>query len=85
MKLFIWEGGGVLEGYTTGMIVAIAPNYDAAIAAIEATGSAATYHHQGMKDRGEPRHFNFPPEPTEIVELGEVEVQPKAWVVYGGG
>jgi hypothetical protein len=72
MKLFVWEGSGVLQDYTNGMIVAIAPDLQTALNAIEKECS------YGMQ--------SFPTnKPSSVVDLGAVEVEPRAWVCWGGG
>lgn len=72
MKLYVWEGDGVLEDYSTGMIVALAPDLEGALAAIR---SACDYC---MK--------SFPTDrPTEVIDLGHVTAEPKAWLTWGGG
>ncbi len=35
LKLFVWEGDGVLQDYTSGMIVALAHNLEEALKEIE--------------------------------------------------
>lgn len=71
MKLFIWEGDGVLTDYSNGMICAIAPDLETALIAIEAAEpSAANRFHR---------------QPSEIVRLDECVCLPKAWVCFGGG
>ena len=72
MKMFIWEGEGVLQDYTSGMIVAIAADLPKALAAIEAKCDYCM--------------DSFPKDsPTEIIELGPATAHPNAWVCYGGG
>jgi hypothetical protein len=71
MKLFIWEGDGVLTDYTNGMIVAMAPDLEGALQAIKAKGECCM--------------GSFPPIPTETVEIGSVITESRAWVCCGGG
>lgn len=73
MKLFIWEGDGVLQDYTSGMIVAMAPDLETALETIKGICS----HCMG----------SFPMQPTEIVDLGTTSepVTPSAWLTWGGG
>ena len=72
MKLFVWEGDGVLEDYTSGMVVAVAVDLQAALKAVE---QVCPY---GMN--------SFPcHQPTSTLEVGSVSDAPKAWVCWGGG
>ena len=71
MKLFIWEGAGVLTDYTDGMIVAMAGDLAAAHRAISKEDSVAV--------------SNYPANPTETVDLGPIRKRPRAWVMWGGG
>ena len=70
MKLFVWEGEGVLTDYTDGMIVAMAQNLERALAAIEKKCSYAKA---------------FPPNPTQVIDLGNATEHEEAWVCWGGG
>ena len=70
MKLFVWEGSGVLTDYSDGLIVAVAPDLESALKAIE----VKCYYAEGA----------FPPHPTTIVDLDQVS-NPQAWLVWGGG
>lgn len=75
MKLFIWEGDGVLTDYSNGMIVALAPDLLSALSEIE---KKASYSMQSF-----PTH-----KPSRVVELGDCSVKPhesEAWVCWGGG
>lgn len=72
MKLFIWEGDGVLQDYSPGMICAIGADLQDALNAIEKTCDYCMGSFPNHK-------------PSEVVNLGEAIVQPKAWVCYGGG
>lgn len=72
MKLYIWEGDGVLQDYTSGMIVALAEDLEGALKAIE---TACNYCMNNF-----PNH-----KPSEVHDLGPVTAAPKAWVCYGGG
>ena len=70
MKLYVWEGDGVLEDYTSGMIVAIAEDLEGALAAIRAK---CDYCFQ-----------SFPPDrPSQVIDLDDAK--PEAWVTWGGG
>ena len=68
MKLFIWEGAGVLEDYSNGMIVVMAETLEDAHREIE---KVCNYCQN-----------SYPPIPTETIDLANA--QPKAWLVYGG-
>lgn len=72
MKLFIWEGEGVLEDYTSGMVVAIAPDLEAALKAVEAK---CDYCMNSF-----PTH-----RPSQVIDLKEDPNHIEGWVVYGGG
>ncbi|PFG78695.1 hypothetical protein [Lactococcus lactis] len=74
MKLFIWQGDGVLQDWTSGQIVALAPDLEQALKAIE---NECDYCMDSF-----PNH-----NPTEIIDLGQCseKVQNKAWVTWGGG
>jgi len=67
-KLFIWTGDGVLEDYSSGMIVALAADHAGALVAIRKSCCGG-----------------FPHQPTEVIELGDVEVPDQAWYCWGGG
>jgi hypothetical protein len=69
MKIFVWEGDGVLTDYTNGMIVAIAADLESALLAIEAK---CDYCMQSF-----PNH-----KPTQVVELATVEVTPSRMLGY---
>ena len=73
MKMFVWEGDGVLTDYTNGMICAIAEDLDAAHKAIAKNCNYA--------------EGNYPPTPTEVYDLPGTHksVTPKAWTCWGGG
>lgn len=72
MKLYIWEGDGVLQDYTTGMICAIGADLEDALKAVEV---ACNYCMNSF-----PTH-----RPSEVIDLGPSIASPKAWVCYGGG
>lgn len=72
MKLFIWEGEGVLEDYTSGMVVAIAPDLEAALKAVEVK---CDYCMDSF-----PTH-----KPSQVIDLEEDPNHIEGWVVYGGG
>ena len=71
MKLFIWQGDGVLQDYTSGMIIAIADDLEGAHRAILAEcdycGDA------------------YPHLPTGVVDIGNADQDPRAWLCWGGG
>jgi prevent-host-death family protein len=71
MKLFIWEN--VLTDYTSGMIVALAPDLETAFATVKADTSTYDSH---LEDMGK--------ETPVVVDLTG-DVTPQAWWVYGGG
>jgi hypothetical protein len=70
MKLYIWTG--VLYDYSSGMIVALAPDLGAALELGRSTGSDAVAQDMGAKT-------------PEVIELGRVRHEPKIWYVHGGG
>lgn len=76
MYLYIWEGDGVLTDYTSGMIVALAPNLDEAYKAIFSVCDYARYERDGVL------HSSFPEYPTTIVDLNTAK--PQAYVCWGG-
>jgi hypothetical protein len=67
MKLFVWVD--VLHDYSAGMIVALAPDLETAL--------ACTEHEGARRDMGAVL--------PEVTELGAVESVPKLWFVHGGG
>ena len=71
MKLFIWQGDGVLSEYSDGMICALARDLPEALEAIRAAGVFS-------KD-------SFPNDrPSEVVELNGKRQPARAWFVWGG-
>lgn len=80
MKLFVWHGAGVLQDHTSGQITAIAPDLESAFLAIE----KECPHSMGLSWKRRDMIL-FPPNPTDIVDLGDVTVEPRAWVTWGGG
>ncbi|MEB8416334.1 hypothetical protein NGG16_02655 [Enterococcus casseliflavus] len=71
MKLFVWYGYDVLASWTSGQIVCIAKDLETALQVIDETDGATIE--------------SFPREnPTEIIDLGELEAEPKAWITWGG-
>ena len=71
MKLYVWRR--VLWDYTSGMIVALAPDMETALAMAregECGDSAAA-------DMGATE--------PEVTDLGWVNSKPKLWLVHGGG
>lgn len=70
MKLYIWEGSGVLSDHTNGMIVALAPDMETALRLIDAKMEGISYQ--------------FPHSPTHVIDL-EATPDSAAWYVHGGG
>ena len=70
MKLYVWEGDGVLQDYTSGMICVLAPNLKTALSAIQKEASYAI--------------GAFPPKPTKTVKIHD-RMKPRAWLCWGGG
>ena len=71
MKLFIWQGAGVLEDYGSGMIVVLAPDLAAAYRAGDRT----------LAGSDDMRTVT-----PEVVDLpGCAPKRPRVWHVYGGG
>ncbi|HXE51285.1 MAG TPA: hypothetical protein VN663_23100 [Ramlibacter sp.] len=70
MKLYIWEGEGVLSDYTNGMIVALAPDLETAFAKIA--------------EKCDWADGAYPHAPTQIVDLDNQPAS-EAWLVHGGG
>lgn len=71
MKLYVWEGDGVLTDYSNGMVVALAPDLESALNAV---AKVADYAMNSF-----PTH-----KPSEVIDLGEVAIEPKAWLTWGG-
>ena len=74
MKLYIWEGDGVLADYTTGMVCALGSDLETALLAV--------------KDECPWAMQSFPAEaPTRVVDLGECSktIPLTAAVCLGGG
>lgn len=69
MKLYVWQD--VLCDYTAGMIVALAPDMETALALAREQSSF------GAGDMGR--------ETPEVTDLGWVNAKPKLWLVHGGG
>lgn len=70
MKLFIWEGDGVLEDYSTGLICVIAEDLEEANNII-------------LKEIG--KYAKYPKNsPSEIIDLND-KINKNIWCVYGGG
>lgn len=72
MKLFIWEGKGVIETYGTGLIVAIAEDLDGAVEVVLAQNRC--------------NEENFPADkPTKVIEIGagHPDPAPAAWICEG--
>ena len=71
MKLYVWQG--VLCDYTAGMIVALAPDMETALA----LARAGEYGESAPADMGRTE--------PEVTDLGRVNAKPKLWLVHGGG
>jgi len=71
MKLFVWQD--VLCDYTAGMIVALAPDMETALA----LARDSQYSETAAGDMGKTK--------PEVTDLGWVNSKPKLWLVYGGG
>jgi hypothetical protein len=67
MKLFVWEE--VLSDYTDGIAVALAPDLESALVAVN---KAMGYE------------VELPVSKLKIIDL-DGEVQPQGWAVHGGG
>jgi hypothetical protein len=72
MKLFVWEGDGVLTGYSNGMIVAVAEDLESALNAVAAKC--------GHCMSSFPNH-----KPSQIIDLNAGTRPTEAWVCWGGG
>ncbi len=73
MKLFIWEGDGVLQDYSSGMICAIGEDLPDALRAIE---EACNYCMNSFPQNS----------PTEVVNIGRPKnIKRRAWTCWGGG
>lgn len=72
MKLFIWIGDGVLQDWTSGQIVALAPSLEEALKQVD--------EEMGYESDSFPRN-----EPTQVIDLDDVKTQNEAWVTWGGG
>lgn len=72
MKLFIWIGDGVLQDWTSGQIVALAPNLEEALKQVD--------EEMGYESDSFPRN-----EPTQVIDLDDEKTQNEAWVTWGGG
>lgn len=71
MKLYVWER--VLYDYTPGMIVALAPDMETALA----LGRASQYSDTAAAEMGKTE--------PEVTDVGWVAAKPKLWLVHGGG
>lgn len=71
MKLYVWQG--VLRDYTEGMIVALAPDMETALA----LARAGEYGDTAAAEMGRTA--------PEVTDLGWVASKPKLWLVHGGG
>ena len=74
MKLYIWEGDGVLQDWTSGMICALAPDLETALSVIQTDCDITTGGDYPL----------FPREPSEVIELGTTQATPRAWCCWGG-
>lgn len=72
MKLFIWIGDGVLQDWSSGQIVALAPNLEEALKQVD--------EEMGYESDSFPRN-----EPTQVIDLDDEKTQNEAWVTWGGG
>ena len=70
MKLYVWEK--VLWDYSAGMIVALAPDMETALALARDSDSPSAPAEMGRVA-------------PEVTDLGWVASKPKLWLVYGGG
>lgn len=71
MRLYVWQG--VLWDYTAGMIVALAPDMETALA----LARASEYGDAASADMGKTA--------PEVTDVGWVASKPKLWLVHGGG
>ena len=72
MKLYVWTG--VLYDYTAGMIVALAPDLETALA----VARKGEYSYAAPEEMGR--------ETPQVINLPGCEpVEPQVWVVHGGG
>jgi hypothetical protein len=70
VKLFIWTD--VLYDYSSGMIVALAPDLETAL-------------ELGRKCDAYSAAADMAAHTPEVIELGRVRHEPKLWYVHGGG
>jgi hypothetical protein len=71
MRLYVWEN--VLRDYTSGMIVALAPDMETALA----LACASMYGKAAASEMSETE--------PEVTSVGRVAAEPKIWLVHGGG
>lgn len=71
MKLYVWQD--VLWDYSHGMIVALAPDMETALALVR----TSQYSDTAAADMGKTE--------PEVTDLGWVNSKPKLWLVHGGG
>lgn len=71
MKLYVWQD--VLWDYSHGMIVALAPDMETALALARVSEHSDT----APADMGKTE--------PEVTDLGWVNSKPKLWLVHGGG
>lgn len=79
MNLYVWEGDGVLQDFTSGLICAIANSPEEALQAIQDECSYAWYDRDGKRNEAFPTKH-----PTRIIPL-EMLDKPIAFVCWGGG
>lgn len=71
MKLYVWQD--VLWDYSHGMIVALAPDMETALA----LARAGEYSDTAAAEMGRTA--------PEVTDVGWVAAKPKLWLVHGGG
>jgi hypothetical protein len=71
VRLYVWED--VLTDWSSGMIVALAPDLDTAIALVRDNPAMGSYY---AADMGKVQ-------PT-VIDLTS-DIQPRVWAVHGGG
>ena len=71
MKLYVWQGDGVLQDYTSGMICALGNDLQEALTAVRASCDYCM--------------GSFPNDrPSAVIEI-DANTKPQAWTCYGGG
>lgn len=71
MKLYVWQD--VLQNYSAGMIVVLAPDMETALQ----LGRASEYSDTAAADMGRTA--------PEVTDVGWVAAKPKLWLIHGGG